>query len=332
MKSMVGLALVAFALVACAPPDAERLGTARDALTVCPGATTLKGLDVSHYDNTVDWSKVAASGRAFAIAKATEGDTFVDPQFATNWAGMKQAGVVRSAYHFFHSTDDPIVQADHLLATMGTLEPGDLPPTLDLEVTDGSSPEVVTSTTIAWLDHIAAATKTKPILYTSPSFVTDHMGNPPGLEDHATLWVAHWNVSCPDIPTPFASWSFWQTGSGTVPGDDAGPADVDVFNGDQTALAALTVQAAGGGGSGGGGGAGGGGGKPPHAGASSSTSTTSAGAGGGGGAGGMTSSSSTSDTDSGCSTNATGNSGSSPLAAIACLLALAVETRRRRAR
>jgi len=108
----------------------------RTAVTRQPSRRAQTGGASSHYDDVVDWTKVKASGRDFAIAKATEGDTFDDPQFATNWAAMKQAGVVRSAYHFFHSTDDPIVQADHLLSVMGPLEPGDLPPSLDLEVTE----------------------------------------------------------------------------------------------------------------------------------------------------------------------------------------------------
>ncbi len=287
--------------------------------TICAGAKTLNGLDVSHYDGTVDWTKVAASGRVFAVAKATEGDTFVDPEFATNWAGMKKAGVIRSAYHFFHSTDDPVTQAEQFLSTMGPLEPGDLPPSLDLEVNDGSPPDTVTSTTIAWLDHVAAATHTKPILYTSASFVTDSMGNPPGLEDHATLWVAHWDVPCPNVPAPFTSFAFWQTGSDDVPGDVAGPADVDVFNGDANDLAALTVQAPGSGGSGGGsGGSGGGGGKVTTSSASSATSAVASGAGGGGGAGGSGEpTSTTTDDHGGCSCNAAGTSPQSSFAGAA---------------
>ena len=219
----------------------EPVGTAEEALTVCPGATTLEGIDVSHYDGTIDWAAVKASGRSFAIAKATEGTTYVDPMFATNWAAMAQHGVARSAYHFFHANMDPIAEADHFLSVMGPLSPGDLPPTLDLEVTDSQSGAVITQNTIAWLDHIAAATGMKPILYTSPSFVTGTLGSPAGLENHAILWVANWGVSCPDVPAPFTSWTFWQKSStGTVPGiSGSGNVDLDVFDGSLTDLMAL---------------------------------------------------------------------------------------------
>jgi MYXO-CTERM domain-containing protein len=129
---------------------------------------------------------------------------------------------------------------------MGTLQPGDLPPTLDLEVTDSQSAATITANTITWLDAVAAATKTKPILYTSPSFISGTLGSPAGLESHAQLWVANWQVACPDVPAPFTTWPFWQYSStGTVPGipGSAGAVDLDEFNGDMAALHVLTVPA-----------------------------------------------------------------------------------------
>src|SRR5262245_43937892 len=125
-------------LVACGDAE-EPVGSAEQAVKVCPGPNTLDGIDVSHYDGAIDWAAVKASGQAFAVAKSTEGTSYVDPTFATNWAAMKQHGVVRSAYHFFHANLDPIAEADHFLKIMGPLEPGDLPPVLDLEVDDGQS-------------------------------------------------------------------------------------------------------------------------------------------------------------------------------------------------
>src|SRR5262245_40805002 len=50
----------------------EPVGTAVQPVKVCPGPNTLDGIDVSHYDGTIDWAKVKASGQAFAFIKATE--------------------------------------------------------------------------------------------------------------------------------------------------------------------------------------------------------------------------------------------------------------------
>lgn len=244
MRSGSWLLLLVPLLAACGAPG-EPLGTAEEPIKVCAGATTLEGIDVSHYDGAVDWAQVKASGRAFAFVKATEGTTYVDPRFAANWAAMKQHGIVRSAYHFFHANKDPIAEADHFLQVMGPLETGDLPPTLDLEVDDGQSGAVVAANTVKWLDHVAAATGMTPILYTSPSFVTGTLGSPVGLDSKALLWIANWQVTCPDVPAPFTTWPFWQYDSmGTVPGiSGSNNVDLDVFNGGATQLAALTKGA-----------------------------------------------------------------------------------------
>ena len=41
--------------------------------TARPPAGSLPGIDVSHYQGTIDWAQVSASGVRFAIAKATDG-------------------------------------------------------------------------------------------------------------------------------------------------------------------------------------------------------------------------------------------------------------------
>lgn len=300
---------IPFLLLACAPgAESEgRVGAAREAMTVCPAGTTLEGVDISHYDGDIDWPSVVGSGRAFAFAKATEGLTFTDPKFADNWAQMKQAGIARSAYHFFHSNDDPDMQAEFLLQTMGPLEPGDLPPSLDLEVADGESASVVASTAITWLDHVAAVIGQKPILYTSKRVVEEDLGNAMGLEDHAVLWDAQWQVTCPDLPDTFSDFGFWQyADDGTVPGiGDASAVDLDVFNGDANALAALEIPAPSTSTSTGAGGASGSGG-------ASGATTTGAGASGASGAtGASTGAHMTTTTGGGTSTGASGQGSSS---------------------
>ena len=67
-----------------------------------PGA--VPGIDVSHHQGVIDWSQVAGSGQRFAIAKATEGRTFVDPNYAFNKTGAEMSGLVFGAYHFARSS------------------------------------------------------------------------------------------------------------------------------------------------------------------------------------------------------------------------------------
>src|ERR1039458_5601706 len=71
-------------------PGPEQTGTATTDMSVC-GPTTVKGVDISHYDGAINWATVKAGGIDFAFAKATESTNFTDPTFATNWAGMKRS-------------------------------------------------------------------------------------------------------------------------------------------------------------------------------------------------------------------------------------------------
>src|ERR1700737_3115624 len=106
------------------------------------------GIDVSHHNGVIDWPRAATLGVTFAFAKATEGcdrshSSYTDRTFATNWQAMRDAGVIRGAYHFIglpldttprsQWTGDLHRQIDHFLETVGPLAPGDLPPVLDLE-------------------------------------------------------------------------------------------------------------------------------------------------------------------------------------------------------
>src|SRR4029077_20971911 len=87
----------------------------------------------------VNWTSVLGDGRHFAFIKATQGNYYTSPSFASQYAGAKTAGVYRSAYHFFDPTIDGITQANYFLGVVGTVEADDLPPMLDVECPDGSS-------------------------------------------------------------------------------------------------------------------------------------------------------------------------------------------------
>jgi lysozyme len=225
---------IALALIGCvaAPPT----GVVDEAQMVCAKGPTVKGIDVSHYDGAIDWGKVKAAGIGFAIMKATESTDFIDPEFAANWKYAQQNGVVRGGYHFLRPEVDGAMQADYFLATMGPSLPGDLPPTLDLEVTDNLSGAAVAKSALAWLAEIEAKTGRVPIVYTSATFMSS-IGNPSGFDKY-TLWVAHWTTQCPNLPPEWADWQFWQNAdNGTVDGI-AGKASVDTdeFNGTLASL------------------------------------------------------------------------------------------------
>src|SRR5262245_36630296 len=60
-------------------------------------------LDVSHWQSDrgiIDWPKVKAAGVLGVIIKATEGTSYVDPDYTMNRDGAEKAGLAIATYHF----------------------------------------------------------------------------------------------------------------------------------------------------------------------------------------------------------------------------------------
>lgn len=201
----------------------------------------IKGIDVSHHQNEIDWQAVRSAEIEFVFIKATEGTTFVDPKFKHNWRAAKEAGLIRGAYHFFRTTSPLEGNIANLVNTVEKLEPGDLPVVLDLEIpnqwTDieaGRREDLIER----WLDGVCdyfEGTMT-PIVYLSPNFATETLANPAFLKDYP-LWLAHYtSAPQPRVPRPWTDWTFWQyTNEGKVPGIK-GNVDLNLFNGTKEQL------------------------------------------------------------------------------------------------
>ena len=201
-------------------------------------STPAEGFDVSGYQPTVGWSQALTAGKAFTFIKATESVTLIDHAFADHWAEAKQAGILRGAYHFFRGAQDGAAQAKFFLAQLG--DPGELPPVLDLEVTDGVSGASLAAGASAWLDVVTASLG-RALIYTSPGF-WNAIPELAQVAQRADLWVAHWGALSPAAVNGFPTWKFWQyTNIGTVPGiQPVAKQDLDRFNGSAAALQAYS--------------------------------------------------------------------------------------------
>ena len=220
------------------------LSTTEQATTVCAqSAASVHGIDVSSYETSIDWTQAKAAGIDFAFIRVSDGLQYHDPKFATFWTGAAAAGVMRGAYQFFRPEQDPIAQADYLLAQIGPRGPLDLPPAIDVEVTDGMAPEDVAAAVRVWVDHVTAAIGRPPIIYAGYYSWQDYTGN--ANLTSSPLWHAQYtSAACPNIPTPWTRWAFWQYSStGQVPGVLGEASDLDVFDGSLSDLQAFAAGA-----------------------------------------------------------------------------------------
>ena len=197
-----------------------------------PGNYPIHGIDVSRWQGAVDWKRVRASGVSFAFLKATEGGDMTDPMFESYWKGARNAGIRRSAYHFFYFCRPAAEQARWFIRSV----PRDhhaLPHVLDLEWNPHSPtcrlrPDGATVRAEAkrFLDMLEAHYGRRPIIYTTIDFYRD---TGIGLLDGTEFWLRS-VAGHPSQAYPGADWTFWQySGTGRVPGI-AGPVDLNVFN------------------------------------------------------------------------------------------------------
>ena len=165
-----------------------------------------RGIDLSSHSGTVDWASVARAGYSFAFVKATEGMDLADPSFKTHWSRIKDAGLVRGAYHFYVTEDDPDKQAQFFIDTV-TLEPGDLAPVVDIELIGHATQPGLTERLRRMLDRLEQHYGIKPLIYTSPTFWNSHLDDTFG---EYPLWIAEYQVDEPRIPVGWSRWSLWQ--------------------------------------------------------------------------------------------------------------------------
>ncbi|MBW4577828.1 MAG: hypothetical protein KME08_21575 [Aphanothece sp. CMT-3BRIN-NPC111] len=218
------------------------------------------GIDVSNHNGTsINWQHVKSADISFAFVKATEGGTFKDSTFTTNWRGIQNAGIIRGAYHFFRPLKSIEEQVKNFLDVVVKLAPSDLPPALDLEhfpdkvrvEWDQLSLNERIDRAKTWLDKVEQKTGRKPIIYTSPSFWEEFMGDTQAFTDHA-LWLANYvnpanNPGNKKPKVPANNWgrkgfTFWQhTEDGTVAGV-SGKVDRNRFNGSFDRLVAFVEE------------------------------------------------------------------------------------------
>lgn len=181
----------------------------------------LKGVDVSNHQAFVSWGAVAMSGRTFAYLKASEGRTFVDRYFASNYRNVQSQDMIAGAYHFARPGTSAKLQVDNFLAVYKP-KVGDLIPCLDVEVTDGLNATAMAYWIKDFVTEYYNRTKIYPIIYTSPGWWNGEVADNDAsryVVAHCPLWIAHWGVSRPSLPRGWKTWTVWQfTSSGRVPG------------------------------------------------------------------------------------------------------------------
>lgn len=175
----------------------------------------MRGIDVSNWQAGLNLSTLDID---FAIAKATEGIGYRDPQFSRFADQAAKTGILFGFYHFARN-NDPAAEARYFFEQTAHLS-GKALPVLDYEVQNSNNRY--------WVEQFAreykALTGIYPVLYCSASMCAQFKGS---WVNGLPLWVAgypyereSWTVDyCPYNVSPWASPIMWQfTSSLRLPG------------------------------------------------------------------------------------------------------------------
>ena len=199
----------------------------------CVKAPCQLGVDVSKYQQNVDWKKVAASGITFVMIRiggrgyGQAGNLYADELAQSHYDGAKAAGLKVGAYFFSQaiSPEEAREEAQYALQLTENWQL-DMPIVFDWEYvsptarTANTDAQTVTACAAAFCDTILAANK-RPMIYVRPEL------NKLDLEQLAAYdhWVA-WYSDTMDYPNAFAMWQYTKTGK--VPGI-SGNVDINLY-------------------------------------------------------------------------------------------------------
>ena len=218
-------------------------GTEKESVTGAAAAGTgVQGMDVSGWQDNVNWNSEYANGARFASIKATEGMEYVSPQFSSQYSGATSAGMYRGGYHFaLPSVSSGAAQADFFVNNGGGWTPDGrtLPGLLDVEFNPYQSLgdscfNMSTAQMNAWISSFTTQYKNRtgryPTIYTNSSWWSMCTGNTT-LFNSMPLHIAYYSSTPGPMPAGWSTYDIWQYSStGPYSGDS------NVFNGDSAGL------------------------------------------------------------------------------------------------
>lgn len=206
----------------------------------------VQGIDVSRWQDDVDWDYWWERGKRFAYVKATEGVGYRSPTFADQYNGSAEVGMIRGAYHFaLPDVSGGAKQANYFVDNGGgwSSDGKTLPGVVDLEYNPygDSCYGRSRSAMAAWIQDFSATyhrrTGRYPVIYTSTNWWNSCVGDARSFTETSPLWIARYSESVGDLPGGWNYHTFWQYS------DD--PIDQNRFNGSRSRLKELADNAEG---------------------------------------------------------------------------------------
>lgn len=186
----------------------------------------IKGIDISHYQELIDWDKVKNDNVNFAFIKATEGTGHIDSYFSYNWEEAKRVDIYRGAYHFFTMKYPGKEQGEYFISVVPKDDDA-LPPVIDVEIGLDNDKDKVLEEVRDMSLLLEEYYNKRPIIYMDLNVYNTFFEN---SNIKNKIWIREIYIH-PDV-FKRTGWRFWQYSErGSVQGIN-GPVDLNAYRGD----------------------------------------------------------------------------------------------------
>lgn len=186
------------------------------------------GLDLSHHQRTIDWSKLAQNPPHFIIFKTTEGSTHVDTKYHQHKKEARKQKIMVGGYHFFSYQSAGKSQAKYFIKHLN-LQKRDIIPVLDVEFTKNMKSDVWIKENIKeFIEVIENEFGVKPIIYCEIAYYNRFLK--PLYGDELLLWLSDFRKK------PKNQFAIWQKTDKYKQLGIKGTVDYNIFNGTKSDL------------------------------------------------------------------------------------------------
>ncbi len=166
------------------------------------------GIDVSHHQGEIEWGKVKKwkdKKISFVYIKATEGATYIDKTYNTNFSGAKQNGLLVGSYHYFRTSSSIENQLKNL-TTVVDKNTQDLVPLIDVEEMKYWSSAEFHNNFNKFLKAVEKHYGKKPMIYTVNSFYNMYLS---GKYKQYHFLIGRYGKNAPNMRDK-SNWTIWQ--------------------------------------------------------------------------------------------------------------------------
>lgn len=176
-----------------------------------------EGIDVSGWQENINYAEVKQSGIEIVYMKSSEGKSFVDPYFNQNYTNAKANGLKVGFYHYLiaRSNEEAVQEARFFVSVISGKEP-DCRLAMDFESFGNLSVAEINQIGITFMRTVENLTGKEVIIYSNTNDATNIFS---GELTNYPLWVAQYEV---EQPTPNGKWSTWAGWQYTDKGEVAG--------------------------------------------------------------------------------------------------------------